>query len=69
MPVQCVFMNQGVYTKKHGIVAARLATSKIVGNPMTSETYKLDIELKLAIEPINELPTERSEGESYGDPR
>ncbi len=67
MPVQCVFMNKGVYTTKNGRIAARLGTTKVVGNSMTSEVFKLDIELKIALEPLDDIPSERAPGESYGD--
>lgn len=68
MPVQCVFMNQGAYLKKTGNVVARLGTTKAVGNPMTSEFFKLDIELQLMIEQMDETPSTVASGEVYGDP-
>lgn len=66
MPVKCVFMNQGIYEEKYGVVHSLLDVVRAVGNPMTSDKYKTDIELKLAIEPIVYIPPVQ-EGESYQD--
>lgn len=67
MPCKCIFMNQGVYEEKYGTVISKYVVTKVVGNPMTSTSYKQDIELKLTTETINHTP-EPPEGLMYGDP-
>ena len=67
MPCKCVFMNQGVYEEKFGTVVSKYAVTKLIGNPMTSTSYRLDIELKLVIEQLNRIQGP-VDGFAYGDP-
>lgn len=66
MPCKCIFMNQGIYEERHGTVMATLGVARMVGNPMTSTYHKQDIELKVAMEPINYTPPVQKGG-YYGD--
>lgn len=68
MPCKCIFMNQGKYEERYGTVHGLLFVTRVVGNPMTSTRYKRDVELTIAMEPVDHKPKTET-GAVFGDSR
>lgn len=53
MPCKCVFMHQGRYTEKRGVLLSKYTVRRVVGNPVTTDRYKVDTQLRIMMEPLN----------------